>query len=80
MKHSMDKEDDEKERVIYLLEHSRSNCSFVQQTRNVEKHGGSMALIIDAYEKEDIMKVTLSDDGTGAGIRIPAMLISKSDG
>jgi hypothetical protein len=39
-----------------------------------------MALIIDAYEKEDIMKVTLSDDGTGAGIRIPAMLISKTDG
>ena len=39
-----------------------------------------MALIIDAYEKEDIMKVTLSDDGTGAGLRIPAMLMSKTDG
>jgi len=39
-----------------------------------------MALIIDAYEKEDISQVTLSDDGTGAGIRIPAMLISKNDG
>ena len=39
-----------------------------------------MAIIIDDKEKEDISKVTMSDDGTGAGIRIPSMLISKSDG
>jgi len=39
-----------------------------------------MVIIIDDKEKDDITKVTMSDDGTGAGIRIPAMLISKSDG
>lgn len=38
-----------------------------------------MALIIDTAE-EDISDIILSDDGTGAGIRIPAMLINKHDG
>lgn len=39
-----------------------------------------MVIIIDDKEKDDISKVTMSDDGTGAGIRIPAMLISNKDG
>lgn len=39
-----------------------------------------MVIIIDDKEKDDISKVTMSDDGTGAGIRIPAMLISNRDG
>lgn len=39
-----------------------------------------MVIIIDDKEKEDISKVTMSDDGTGAGIRIPAVLIGKNDG
>ena len=38
-----------------------------------------MAIIIDTNE-EDISDIILSDDGTGAGIRIPAMLINKHDG
>jgi hypothetical protein len=38
-----------------------------------------LAIIIDTLE-EDISDFVLSDDGTGAGIRIPAMLISKKDG
>jgi hypothetical protein len=54
-------------------------CSFVTQTRNIENAGGAMALIIDTNE-EDISDIILSDDGTGAGIRIPAMLINKHDG
>jgi hypothetical protein len=39
-----------------------------------------MVIIIDDKEKDDISKVIMSDDGTGAGIRIPAMLISNKDG
>ena len=39
-----------------------------------------MVIIIDDKEKNDISKVHLSDDGTGQGIRIPAVLISKKDG
>ncbi len=50
------------------------------QTRNVEKQGGALALIIDDIESEDIKNVVLGDDGTSAGIRIPSLLISKKDG
>lgn len=39
-----------------------------------------MVIIIDDKEKSDISKITLSDDGTGQGIRIPAVLINKADG
>jgi hypothetical protein len=52
----------------------------VTQTRNVEKQGGALALIIDDIESEDIKNVVLGDDGTSAGIRIPSLLISKKDG
>jgi hypothetical protein len=38
-----------------------------------------LSLIIDDNE-EDIQRVILSDDGTGAGIRIPALLMTKKDG
>ena len=55
------------------------NCSYVTQVRNIEKMGGALAIIVDPME-EDISNVILSDDGTGAGIRIPAMMIDKYDG
>ena len=35
--------------------------------------------MIDDRE-EDVGKMIMGDDGTGAGIRIPAMLIGKSSG
>jgi len=45
----------------------------------VEKIGGGL-LIIQHESDDDLYKVTLSDDGTGAGIRIPVVLIKKTDG
>ena len=36
-------------------------------------------MIIDSVE-EDVSRVIVSDDGTGAGIRIPALLINKGHG
>jgi hypothetical protein len=57
----------------------RGHCTFVTKVRNVERAGGSLAVIIDdSYE--DVNKVIMSDDGTGTGIRIPAMLIGKKEG
>jgi hypothetical protein len=47
--------------------------------RNIEKAGGSLAVIIDDTNM-NIRDIIMSDDGTGAGIRIPSMLISKQDG
>jgi hypothetical protein len=57
----------------------RGTCSFVTKVRNIEKAGGSLAVIID-NQVEDIKNVIMSDDGTGTGIRIPAMLIGKKEG
>lgn len=57
----------------------RGGCSFVKKVRNMEAIGVSVAIIIDDHE-EDVDKVIMSDDGTGGGIRIPAMLLGKTDG
>jgi len=57
----------------------RGHCTFVTKVRNVERAGGSLAVIIDDTF-EDVDKVIMSDDGTGTGIRIPAMLIGKKEG
>jgi len=40
----------------------------------------AVGIVIDNNEVEDVKNIVMSDDGTGAGIRIPSMLISKSDG
>jgi len=45
----------------------------------MENIGVAVAIIIDDNE-EDIDGVIMSDDGTGGGIRIPSMLIGKTDG
>jgi hypothetical protein len=62
---------------IFLVE--KGNCTFVQVARNVEKSGGALALIIDT-QSENVSSVILSDDGTGAGIEIPSMLINAKQG
>lgn len=57
----------------------RGGCSFVTKVRNMEDAGGAVGIVIDSSD-EDIQYVAMSDDGTGAGIRMPSMLISKKDG
>lgn len=57
----------------------RGGCSFVKKVRNMENIGVSVAIIIDDTD-ENIENVVMSDDGTGGGIRIPSMIISKQDG
>jgi hypothetical protein len=57
----------------------RGECSFVKKVRNMEAIGVAVAIIIDEIE-EGVDSVIMSDDGTGGGIRIPAMLISNGDG
>jgi hypothetical protein len=51
----------------------------VRKIRNIEEAGLSVGIVIDDSD-EDISEVVMSDDGTGAGIRIPSMLIGKEDG
>jgi hypothetical protein len=44
--------------------------------RNIEEAGLAIGIVIDDSD-EDIENVIMSDDGTGAGIRIPSILISN---
>jgi hypothetical protein len=57
----------------------RGGCPFVQKVRNMEEAGVAMGIVVDNSD-EDISEIVMSDDGTGAGIRIPSVLISKRDG
>mmetsp|Transcript_4394 Transcript_4394/g.7446 ORF Transcript_4394/g.7446 Transcript_4394/m.7446 type:complete len:227 (-) Transcript_4394:755-1435(-) len=57
----------------------RGSCSFVQKVRNMEEAGAAVGIVVDNSD-ENIENVIMTDDGTGAGIRIPSMLISKKDG
>jgi len=57
----------------------RGNCSFVTKVRHMEDAGVAVAIIIDNTE-ESVDSIIMSDDGTGAGIRIPGLLINKKDG
>jgi hypothetical protein len=57
----------------------RGDCTFVTKVRNMEEAGAAVGIVVD-NSNEPIDKVIMSDDGAGAGIRIPSMLISKSDG
>lgn len=45
----------------------------------MENIGVAVAIVYDDAE-EDVDNVIMSDDGTGGGIRIPSMLIGKTDG
>ena len=47
--------------------------------RNAERAGASLVVVVD-NKVENVTNVIMGDDGTGSGIRIPAMLIGKSDG
>lgn len=62
---------------ILLLD--RGECSFVTKVRNAERAGASLVVVIDS-KMENVTNVIMGDDGTGVGIRIPSMLIGKSDG
>lgn len=57
----------------------RGDCTFVTKVRNVEKAGGSLAVIIDNTD-ENVHNIVMSDDGTGSGIKIPSMLIDRKTG
>jgi hypothetical protein len=57
----------------------RGECSFVQKVRNMENIGVAVGIVVDQYA-ENVTNILMSDDGTGGGIRIPSMLISRTDG
>ena len=58
----------------------RGDCSFVQKVRNVEHGGGKVAIVVDEVDNENPANIIMVDDGTGNGIQIPSIMISKTDG
>lgn len=62
---------------IYIA--PRGGCSFVQKTRNMEDVGIAVSLIYDSTD-ESVENIVMSDDGTGDGIQIPGLIITKNDG
>jgi len=57
----------------------RGTCTFVNKVRNAERSGASLLVVVDS-RAENVTNVIMGDDGTGTGIRIPSMLIGKTDG
>lgn len=47
--------------------------------RHAQRAGASLLVVVDS-KAENVTNVIMGDDGTGTGIRIPAMLIGKTDG
>jgi hypothetical protein len=64
----------------FYLAKRGGNCSFVQKVRNMENIGVAVGIVIDNTDKEWETRISMADDGTGGGIRIPSMLITKQDG
>jgi len=58
----------------------RGECSFVQKVRNMENIGVALGIIVNDKEDNEDGRPLMFDDGTGGGIRIPSMMISKRDG
>lgn len=57
----------------------RGQCTFVTKTKNVMAVGANLAIVID-NRNEDVHKVIMSDDGTGAGLNMPSMMIGNRHG
>jgi len=57
----------------------RGSCSFAEKVRNMEDAGAAVGIVIDNTE-EDVSNVIMTDDGGAGGIRMPSILIGKSDG
>ena len=69
----------EKLGVFSIIMIDKGSCTLVTKTRNVQKLGGSLVLIIN-NDNEDIEEISFLNDGTASDIYIPTVLISKKDG
>lgn len=76
------KKRDELKRIFVV---KRSGCSFVRKVKVAEEEFNAHAVIVvdrddSPLRSETIQTIIMADDGFGANIRIPSILISKEDG
>jgi len=71
-------------RLINIVMVRRGKCSFVTKVRVAAKKGAHAVIIVDAKDSKlttaDLQKIIVADDGYGATIHVPSVLISKEDG
>ena len=58
---------------------NKGGCSFVTKIKNIQESGASIAIIIDQLY-ENIHSIEMTNDGFGNNIKIPSIIISRSDG
>jgi hypothetical protein len=56
----------------------RGDCFFVTKVRNAQNAGASAVIVVDNVD--EFFEPFMADDGTGADITIPSVLISKANG
>ncbi len=76
---TLDREGDPDQNFSPIILIERGSCSFVRKARNVQEVGGALALVMNNVDT-DPARIIMIDDGTGASIVIPTVLISKADG
>lgn len=62
----------------------RGKCSFAQKVKVAQAKQAHAVIVVDKEDSslsaDDIQHIVMADDGTGADIRIPSVLISRDDG
>jgi hypothetical protein len=69
----------ESESSKHILLVERNDCTFTQKSINVQKEGGKLAVVMDNRD-EPPGSIVMVDDGRGAQVHIPTILISEQDG
>ena len=58
----------------------RGECSFVMKVKNIENASAKLAIIVDEIDNETMDEIIMVDDGTGAPVKIPSIMINKKEG
>jgi hypothetical protein len=58
----------------------RGDCYFVTKVRNAEQFGATAVIVVNNRENQDAAKMSMADNGSGRGIKIPSLFISLEDG
>eukprot|EP00914_Ancora_sagittata_P016504 GHVO01032843.1.p2 GENE.GHVO01032843.1~~GHVO01032843.1.p2 ORF type:complete len:475 (+),score=72.65 GHVO01032843.1:1634-3058(+) len=70
-------------RTIFLVERG-GDCTFVQKALIAQSLGADGVIVLDKsdsdWDRQGVQRIIMSDDGNGAKVTIPSILISKEDG
>lgn len=71
-------------KLINIVMVRRGLCSFVTKVKIARQKGAHAVIIVDKADStltpKDIKRIIVADDGYGAGVDIPSILVSKEEG